>query len=53
MSKEISNDDLVVWLKGPTASIHFGKFGGPIYVYGPLKNDKKNITTSRGRAKKS
>ena len=41
MSKEISHGDLVYNFKSPTASINFGKYGGPMYTYG------------RGRAKKN
>ena len=51
MSKEISYGNLVYDFKGPTPSINFAIFGGPMYTYNQLKNGKKNITTSRGRAK--
>ena len=53
ISKEICHGDLVYDFKGPTPSINFGKYGGPMYIYGHMKNDKKNITTSRGKAKKN
>ena len=45
MSKEISYGNLVYDFEGPTPSINFGKYGGP------MKNGEKNITTTRGRAK--
>ena len=51
MSKEIRHGYLVYDFKGPTPSIDFGKYGGPMYIYGHMKNGEKNITTTRGRAK--
>ena len=51
MSKEISYGDLVYGFEGPTSSINFGKYGGPIYISGHMIKWWKNITTSRGRAK--
>ena len=51
MSKEISYGNLVYDFEGPTPSINFGKYGGPMYIYGHMKNGEKNITTTRGRAK--
>ena len=41
MSKEISHGDLGYSFKGPTASINFGKYGGPMYIYGHMKMVKK------------
>ena len=41
MSKEISYDGLVYDFKGPTASINFGKYGCPMYIYGHMKNGEK------------
>ena len=41
MSKEIDYGNLVYNFKGPTTSINFTIFGGPMYT-----------TTSRGRAKR-
>ena len=52
MSKEISNDDLVFWFKGPTASINFSKYGGPIYIYGHLKNGEKTLQQVEEEQKK-
>ena len=42
MSKEISHNDLVYNFKGPTASINFAKYGGPIYIYDHMKNGEKH-----------
>ena len=38
MSGKIDFDSLIYNFKGPTFSIHFGKFGGPMYIYGHMKN---------------
>ena len=38
MSREINYSSLVYDFKGPTPSIKFGIFGGPIYTYNQLKN---------------
>ena len=38
MRNKIDFDNLIYNFKGPTSSINFGKFGGPIYVYGHMKN---------------
>ena len=43
MSKEISYDDLVYGFKGPTPSINIGKYGGPMYIYGHMKNVEKTL----------
>ena len=43
MSKEISYDNLVYDFKGPTSSINFGKYGGPMYIYGHMKNGEKTL----------
>ena len=51
MSKEISHDNLVYDFKGPNPSINFGKYRGPMYIYGHLKNGEKKITTSTERSK--
>ena len=42
MSDKIDFDRLIYNFKGPTTSINFGKFGGPIYIYGHIK--KGDIT---------
>ena len=42
MSDKIDFDCLIYNFKGPTASINFGKFGGPMYIYGHMK--KRDIT---------
>ena len=41
ISKEISHNDLIYDYKGSTASINFGKYEGPMYIYGHIKNGKK------------
>ena len=38
MRNKIDFDNLIYNFKGPTSSINFGKFGGPIYIYGHMKN---------------
>ena len=38
MSDKIDFDSLIYNFKGPTFSIHFGKFGSPMYIYGHMKN---------------
>ena len=43
MSKEISYGDLVYDFKGPFHSTNFGKYGGPMYVYGHTKNGKNTL----------
>ena len=43
MSREINYNDLVYDFKGPTSSISFTKFGGPIYTYNQLKNGHKTL----------
>ena len=43
MSKEISHDDLVYDFKGPTHSIIFGRYGGPMCSYGHMNNGEKTL----------
>ena len=38
MSDKVDFDNLVYNFKDPTSSINFGKFGGPMYIYGHMKN---------------
>ena len=38
MSRETNYSNLVYNFKGPTPSISFSKFGGPMYTYNQLKN---------------
>ena len=38
MSNKIDFNNLTYNFKGQTASINFGKFGGPMYIYGHMKN---------------
>ena len=43
MSKEINHGNLVYGFKGPTPSINFGKYGGPMYIYSHVKNGEKTL----------
>ena len=43
MSKKIDYANLVYDFKGPTSSISFVKFEGPMYTYDELKNDEKTL----------
>ena len=43
MRKEVSRDNLFYDFKGSTDSINFCKYGGPMYVYGHMKNDEKTL----------
>ena len=43
MSMEINYSDLVHDFKGPTLSINFAIFGGPMYTYNQLKNGEKTL----------
>ena len=38
MRDKIDFNNLTYNFKGQTASINFGKFGGPIYIFGHMKN---------------
>ena len=38
MRDRIDFDRLIYNFKGPTSSINFRKFGGPMYIYGHIKN---------------
>ena len=38
MSDKVDFNNLIYNLKGPTSSINFVKFGGPMYIYGHMKN---------------
>ena len=40
---EINYSSLVYDFKGPTASINFATFGGPMYTYNLLKNGEKTL----------
>ena len=53
MSKEISHGDLVYDFKDPTSSINFGKYGGPVYIYGHMKNGKKALQQVEEEQKKN
>ena len=43
ISREINYDNLVFHFKGPTSSISYTKFGGPVYIYDQLKNGGKRL----------
>ena len=38
MTEKIDFNNLTYNFKGQTASINFGKFGDPMYIYGHIKN---------------
>ena len=42
-SKKINYRNLVYDFKGPTPSINFTKFDGPMYTYNQLKNGDKTL----------
>ena len=52
MTKEISHSDLVYDFKGPTPSINLGKYGGPMYIYGNMKNGEKTLQQVEEEQKK-
>ena len=52
MSKEISHSDLVYDFKGPTPSVNFGYYGGPMYIYGHMKNGEKTLQQVEEEQKK-
>ena len=43
ISREISYGNLTYDFKGPTPSINLGKYGGPMYIYGHMKNGEKTL----------
>ena len=43
MSREINYSNLVYDFKGPTPSINFAIFAGPMYTYNQLKNGEKTL----------
>ena len=43
MSRKINYSNLVYDFKGPTPSINFAVFGGPMYTYNQLKNGEKTL----------
>ena len=52
MSGEINYNNLVYDFKGPTSSISFTEFGGPIYTYDQLKNGDKTLQRQKKNKKK-
>ena len=43
MSSEIDYKNLVYGFKGPTSSIRFSKFAGPMYTYDQLKTGETTL----------
>ena len=43
MSREINFNNLIDRFRGPSPSISFTKFGGPMYTYNQLKNGDKTL----------
>ena len=43
MSRKTNYSNLVYDFKGPTSSINFAIFGGPMYTYIQLKNGRKTL----------
>ena len=43
MSREINYSNLVYDFKGPTPSINFAIFGGPMYTYSQVRNGEKTL----------
>ena len=43
MSREIDHENLAYGFKGPTSSISFSKFVGPMYTYDQLKNGETTL----------
>ena len=42
MSKKVNYSRWTYDFKGPTSSIHFSRFGGPMYTYDQLKMVKQH-----------
>ena len=51
MSREINYSNWVYDFKGPTPSISFTKFGGPMYIYNQLKNGEKILQQVKDKKK--
>ena len=43
MSDKFDFDNLIYIFKWRTSSINFGKFGGPVYSYGHMKNGDRTL----------
>ena len=43
MSKKVSHVGLVYDFKDPNTSINFSKYGGPMNIYGHMKNGEKKL----------
>ena len=44
MRDKFDFNNLTYNFKGKTASINFGKFGGPMYIHGHIKNGETNAS---------
>ena len=51
MSDKIDFDNLIYNFKGLTSSINCGKFGGPMYIYGHMKNGVTTLKQVEKRQK--
>ena len=52
MRDKIDFSNLTYNFKGQTASINFGKFGNPMYIYGHMKNGDTTLPTSRKNSRR-
>ena len=51
MREKIDFSNLTYNFKGQTASINFGKFEGPMYIYGHMKNGDRTLQQVEKRQK--
>ena len=51
MSREINYNKLVYNFKGPTSSISFTRFGGPMYTYNQLKSGDTTLQQAEKQQK--
>ena len=51
MSDKVDSNNLIYNFKGPTSSIKSGKFGGPMYIYGHMKNGDTTLQQVEKRQK--
>ena len=51
MSDKIDFNELIYNFKGPTHPISFGKFGGPMHIYGHMKNGDKHYNKQKNNKK--
>ena len=43
VTKKITFNNAIYIFKGPTSSINFGRFGGPVYLYSNIKNSDTTL----------